>query len=62
MKTKLGRLSGVPRWNIISLNVNQTGGTMINMLASSVVDRRFKLRSGHTKDSQLVFAASPLSM
>jgi hypothetical protein len=34
---------------------------MVNILASSVVDRVFEPRSGQTKDYKLVFAASPLS-
>ena len=34
---------------------------MVNVLASSAVDRRFKLRSGETKDYELLYVASPIS-
>jgi hypothetical protein len=33
--------------------VDRIGGVMVNMLASSVVDRGFELRSGQTKDYKI---------
>jgi hypothetical protein len=41
--------------------MNRIGGVMFNVLASSVVDRRFMSRSGQTKTMQLVCVASLLS-
>ena len=40
---------------------HSTGGVMVSVLASSVVDRRFEPRSGQAKDYKIVFDASPLS-
>jgi len=40
-----------------------TGGVMVSVLSSSVVDRGFNHRSGQAKDLviKFVFAASPIS-
>ena len=37
----------------ISLNMNRIGGVKVSVLASSVVDRGFELRSGQTKDYKI---------
>ena len=38
------------------------GGVMVIVLVSSTVDRGFEPRSGLTKDYEMVFVVSPLSM
>ena len=48
-------------WIILQLIINRIGGVMVNVLASSAVDRRFKPRSGETKDYELLYVASPIS-
>ena len=37
---------------------NRIGGVMVSVLASSAVDRGFKIRSGQTKDYEMVFVSS----
>jgi hypothetical protein len=46
---------------IVRTTPNYIGGVMVNVLASSVVDRGFETRPGQTKTTKLAFVVFPLS-
>ena len=41
--------------------MNCIDGVMVSVLASGAVDHGFELRSGQTKDCEMVFIATPLN-